>query len=80
MADYRGMERRLTEILGLQRRPVAVTFRDTPPAGVRKFTGTEPSGCSFWRISAGGRTFYTSLWTASSGRSTGTSRQKSGRS
>lgn len=59
MADYRGMEQYLSETLGLQRRPVAVTFRDTPPAGVRKFTGTEPSGCSFWRIAAGGRSFYT---------------------
>jgi uncharacterized protein (DUF169 family) len=26
---------------------------------VPKFTGTEPSGCSFWRLAAGGRTFYT---------------------
>ena len=59
MADYRDMERRLSEILGLQRRPVAVTFRDAPPAGVPKFTGTEPSGCSFWRVAAGGRTFFT---------------------
>ena len=59
MSDYRGMEQRLSQILGLQRRPVAVTFRDTPPAGVPRFTGTEPSGCSFWRIAAAGRTFYT---------------------
>lgn len=59
MADYRILEERLSEILSLQRRPVAVTFRDTPPAGVPKFMGTEPSGCSFWRIAAGGRTFYT---------------------
>src|SRR5213593_1363926 len=53
------MERQLSEILGLQRRPVAVAFRDTAPTGVAKFAGTEPSGCSFWRIAAGGRTFYT---------------------
>src|SRR5437899_1381512 len=59
MADYPLMERVLSELLGLQRRPVAVAFRDTPPAGVPKFTGTEPSGCSFWRIASGGRTFYT---------------------
>jgi uncharacterized protein (DUF169 family) len=59
MADYRIIEQRLSEVLGLQRRPVAVTFRETPPAGVSKFTGMEPSGCSFWRIAAGGRTFYT---------------------
>ena len=59
MADYRLMERQLSELLGLQRRPVAVAFRNAPPAGVAKFTGMEPSGCSFWRIAAGGRTFYT---------------------
>lgn len=59
MTDYRIMEQRLSEVLSLQRRPVAVAFRETPPAGVPKFTGTEPSGCSFWRIAAGGRTFYT---------------------
>jgi len=53
------MELLLYEVLGLQRRPVAVGFRDSPPPGVPKFTGTEPSGCSFWRIAAGGRTFYT---------------------
>src|SRR4029450_2742011 len=50
---------RLHDTLGLQRRPVAVTFRETPPMGVAKFAGTEPSGCSFWRVAAGGRTFYT---------------------
>ena len=59
MTDYRSIERRLSETLRLQRPPIAVTFRDTPPAGVAKFTGTEPSGCSFWRLAAGGRTFYT---------------------
>jgi uncharacterized protein (DUF169 family) len=53
------MEQLLSETLGLPRRPVAVTFREAPPVGVVKFTGTEPSGCSFWRIAAQGRTFYT---------------------
>ena len=59
MTDYRNIEQRLSEALGLQRRPVAVTFHATPPTGVPKFVGTEPSGCSFWRLAAGGRTFYT---------------------
>jgi uncharacterized protein (DUF169 family) len=59
MTDYRGIERRLGEALSLSRRPVAVAFRETPPVGVSKFTGTEPSGCSFWRRAAGGQTFYT---------------------
>ncbi len=59
MPDYHAIERQLTAALGLTRRPIAVAFRSTPPSGVPKFTGTEPSGCSFWRLAAGGRTFYT---------------------
>src|SRR5688500_11339520 len=59
MADYSMIEQRLSEVFDLQRRPVAVTFREIAPAGVAKFTGTQPSGCSFWRIAAGGQTFYT---------------------
>jgi uncharacterized protein (DUF169 family) len=57
--DYRKLEQRLSDALHLQRRPVAITFRETPPAGVPQFTGVEPSGCSFWRLAAEGRTFYT---------------------
>ena len=59
MPDYRGIEQQFSETLGLERHPVAVKFQKTPPAGVPNFTGTEPSGCSFWRLAASGRTFYT---------------------
>ncbi|MBI4270662.1 MAG: DUF169 domain-containing protein [Candidatus Rokubacteria bacterium] len=59
MIDYRALEQQLTTTLGLTRPPVAVAFRDAPPAGVAKFAGQEPSGCSFWRVAAGGRAFYT---------------------
>ena len=59
MTDYRSIEAQLRDTFILRRRPVAVTFRDSPPEGVTKFTGREPSGCSFWRVAAGGRTFYT---------------------
>jgi uncharacterized protein (DUF169 family) len=59
MTDYRSVEQQLSTTLGLQRRPVAVAFRPTPPPGVPKFTGTEPSGCSFWRVAMSGRAFYT---------------------
>jgi uncharacterized protein (DUF169 family) len=59
MIDYRGLEKRLVDALGLERRPVAVTFRDTPPPGVARFTGAAPSGCSFWPLAMGGRVFYT---------------------
>jgi uncharacterized protein (DUF169 family) len=59
MTDYRGLEQRLSERLALQRRPVAVAFRDAPPPGITKFAGSEPSGCSFWRLAMHGRAFYT---------------------
>src|SRR2546429_7737620 len=59
MTDYRIVERRLTGALGLPRRPVAVAFRSSPPPGVPKFSGIVPSGCSFWRLAAAERTFYT---------------------
>lgn len=59
MPDYPRMENRLREILGLKQRPVAVSFPHQPPARVEKFAGSEPSGCSFWRLAAQGRTFYT---------------------
>jgi uncharacterized protein (DUF169 family) len=59
MSDRKQLELALTSALGLTRRPIAILFRDNPPAGVQPFTGTVPSGCSFWRLAAEGRTFYT---------------------
>jgi uncharacterized protein (DUF169 family) len=38
---------------------VAVSFLDSVPEGVPGFDGTEPSGCSFWRLAAAGRVFHT---------------------
>ena len=57
--DYRALEEHLSDNLGLGRRPVAVAFHETPPAGVTKFAGSVPSGCSFWRLAAEGQTFFT---------------------
>lgn len=59
MIDYRRLEKQLADDLGLRRRPIAIAFRQTPPSGVSKFTGTAPSSCTFWRLAAEGRTFYT---------------------
>jgi len=59
MPDYRVLENQFQEILNLRRRPVAVSFPDDAPDSIEKFTGSEPSGCSFWRLAAQGRTFYT---------------------
>ena len=59
MTNFRTIDNQLCDALELRRRPVAVAFRENPPAGLSKFAGTVPSGCSFWRLAAEGRTFYT---------------------
>jgi uncharacterized protein (DUF169 family) len=57
--DYRQLEQQLAQHLGTTRRPIAITFSAGVPAGIEKFSGTEPSGCSFWRLAGAGRVFYT---------------------
>jgi uncharacterized protein (DUF169 family) len=59
MTSYASLEQLLTASLELTRRPVAIAFRDEAPAGIAKFTGTQPSGCSFWKLAADGGAFYT---------------------
>src|SRR3954469_4755165 len=59
MNQYMLLESTLNSELGLTRRPVAISFLEAPPTGVEKFTGTQPSGCSFWRLAGQGRRFYT---------------------
>jgi uncharacterized protein (DUF169 family) len=57
--NWAALEQQISSAVKLAKRPVAVIFADTPPAGVTRFEGTEPSGCSFWRLAAAGHTFYT---------------------
>src|SRR5687767_7016242 len=57
--DYARIEQTLTLALQLTRRPIAITFRTALPEDVERFTGLQPSGCSFWRLAAAGRVFYT---------------------
>jgi uncharacterized protein (DUF169 family) len=59
MTDFAAIEQHLTTALGLTRRPVAIAFRESPPDGVAKLAGTQPSGCSFWRLAASGQVFHT---------------------
>ena len=59
MANWNELEKFFAARLKLSQRPVAVTFLDSVPAGVAKFSGTEPAGCSFWRLAAAGKAFYT---------------------
>jgi uncharacterized protein (DUF169 family) len=57
--NYREIEERIRKTVGMKKRPVAVKFLEAAPAGIEKFAGTEPSGCSFWRLAAAGKVFYT---------------------
>ncbi|HTZ48098.1 MAG TPA: DUF169 domain-containing protein [Verrucomicrobiae bacterium] len=57
--NAKEIEQQIAAVTKPARHPVAVTFLDEIPPDVRKFDGTEPSGCSFWRLAAAGRTFYT---------------------
>jgi uncharacterized protein (DUF169 family) len=59
MPDYRTMEEKMMKMLGGTRRPVAIAFLESEPAGVEKFAGSMPSSCSFWRLAAAGQTLYT---------------------
>ena len=53
------MEQQVASVIKTARKSVAVTFLQDSPSNVTKFDGTEPSGCSFWRLAAEGRTFFT---------------------
>ena len=59
MTDYARIEEQLMTGVGLEHRPVAVTFLPEAPVGVENFSGALPSGCSFWKLASTGRTFYT---------------------
>jgi uncharacterized protein (DUF169 family) len=49
----------LTELLDLEWSPVAISFVDEPPRGMRRVTAGEPASCGYWRRAAAGEVFYT---------------------
>ena len=59
VTNWREVDQHISKVVRASVRPVAVTFLDAEPANVKKYEGTQPSGCSFWRLAAEGRTFYT---------------------
>ncbi len=59
MTPWQSLEIRFADALHFIRRPVSVTFLDAVPAGITRLDGSQPSGCSFWRLAASGRVFYT---------------------
>jgi uncharacterized protein (DUF169 family) len=59
MTAWQSLESRFGEALHMARRPVAVTFLDSAPASIKRVEGSQPAGCSFWRLASEGRVFYT---------------------
>lgn len=57
--DLHKIEKQIKDAIGLSKRPVAISFVAKPPAGVKLYEAMAPSGCTFWKIAAEGRTFYT---------------------
>jgi uncharacterized protein (DUF169 family) len=57
--NAKELEQQIVSATKAARRPVAITFLQDAPSSAKKFDGTEPSGCSYWRLAASGLTFYT---------------------
>jgi uncharacterized protein (DUF169 family) len=52
MTSKRELAGVLTASLDLKQRPVALSFTDTVPGGVKMHAGRAPAGCSFWQDGA----------------------------
>jgi uncharacterized protein (DUF169 family) len=59
MADYAAIEEKIRQVLGSEARPIAITFAEAAPEGVEAIAASEPASCSYWKLAASGRTFYT---------------------
>jgi len=57
--DFKRQGARLQQLLGLRRPPVALALRPAAPPGIRRIEHAAPSGCSYWRLAAEGRVFFT---------------------
>jgi uncharacterized protein (DUF169 family) len=57
--DLTKLGMQLKELLELDLPPVAITFRDQPPAGVPRIASPAPAGCGYWKLAAEGQVFYT---------------------
>jgi len=49
----------LSELLGLERHPVAVAFLDKPPEDLPRVEQVAAAGCGYWKRAADGQAFFT---------------------
>jgi uncharacterized protein (DUF169 family) len=59
LAAARAAGARLTSLLGLAARPVAVAFPERAPEGLPRVRRPAPAGCGYWPRAADGEAFYT---------------------
>ncbi len=57
--DFSALGRQLKDLLGLRLEPVALAFRESAPPDVQRIDAPAPSGCTYWKQAAEGKTFYT---------------------
>lgn len=57
--DLKAQGEKLRDSLGLQTPPVAISFMPAAPAGIQHVQSAGPSSCSYWKLAAEGKTFYT---------------------
>ncbi len=53
------MQTSLTDLLGLDSSPVAISFVEEAPSGVPHVSSMEQAGCGYWRRAAAGEVFFT---------------------
>src|SRR5262249_34457046 len=49
----------LEQLLHLDIAPIAISFADSPPPGVKRVHHPGPASCAYWKLAAQGETFYT---------------------
>lgn len=49
----------IAELLGLRNHPVAIRFQESVPEAMERIDQQAVSGCTYWKLAAEGRSFYT---------------------
>ena len=49
----------ISALLGLQKQPVAIRFQESAPEGLPRIDLPAASGCTYWKLAAQGRSFFT---------------------
>ena len=57
--DLTSQGTQLQDLLGLQWLPIAVAFQPSAPADIQRVGTAGPSGCSYWKLAAERKVFYT---------------------